>query len=263
MVLRYLKLWLAFFKNSLTRDMEFKTNFIGDLFIDTIFYGSMYFFWSIIFSYVGVLGDFSKEAVIIFLIVMYLTDTVFVFFFGGNTFNLNMMVIKGDLDLVLIKPVNPQFFMSLRYVASYSIVSFIILFSLLLKLVFDYHGYLSIINFIIFICSFILGIIIFYAVEFIISCLVFWYRNFSVGGWLASEVTKYSRRPDSIYKGKFRRIVFSIFPMAMITSVPARVLIFGPDKQLLLSQLLVTIIFLLFANFIWNRGLKLYESASS
>ena len=150
MVLRYLKLWLAFFKNSLTRDMEFKTNFIGDLFIDTIFYGSMYFFWSIIFSYVGVLGDFSKEAVIIFLIVMYLTDTVFVFFFGGNTFNLNMMVIKGDLDLVLIKPVNPQFFMSLRYVASYSIVSFIILFSLLLKLVFDYHGYLSIINFIIF-----------------------------------------------------------------------------------------------------------------
>ena len=263
MVLRYLKLWLAFFKNSLTRDMEFKTNFIGDLLIDTIFYGSMYFFWSIIFSYVGVLGDFSQEAVIIFLIVMYLTDTVFVFFFGANTFNLNMMVIKGDLDLVLIKPVNPQFFMSLRYVASYSIVSFIILFSLLLKLVFDYHGYLSIINFIIFICSFILGIIIFYAVEFIISCLVFWYRNFSVGGWLASEVTKYSRRPDSIYKGKFRRIVFSIFPMAMITSVPARVLIFGPDKQLLLSQLLVTIIFLLFANFIWNRGLKLYESASS
>ena len=51
-------------------------NFIGDLFIDTIFYGSMYFFWSIIFSYVDVLGDFNQQAVIIFLIVMYLTDTV-------------------------------------------------------------------------------------------------------------------------------------------------------------------------------------------
>ena len=49
MVLRYINLWTAFFKNSLTRDMEFKMNFIGDLFIDTIFYGSMYFFWSIIF----------------------------------------------------------------------------------------------------------------------------------------------------------------------------------------------------------------------
>ena len=99
MVLKYLKLWLAFFRNSLSRDMEFKMNFIGDLFIDSIFYGSMYFFWSIIFSYVDVLGDFNQQAVVIFLIVMYLTDTVFVFIFGANTFTLNTMVIKGDLDL--------------------------------------------------------------------------------------------------------------------------------------------------------------------
>ena len=106
-------------------------------------------------------------------------------------------------------------------------------------------------------------ILIFYCFEFIISCLVFWYRNFSVGGWLASEMTKYSRRPDSIYKGKFRRIVFTIFPMAMITSVPARILIFGPELYLILSQLLVTIVFLMIANLIWNRGLRLYESASS
>jgi ABC-2 type transport system permease protein len=263
MVLKYFNLWLAFFKNSLTRDMEFKMNFIGDLLIDSIFYGSMYFFWSVIFSYVDVLGDFNQQAVIIFLIVMYLTDTVFVFFFGANTFTLNTMVVKGELDFVLIKPVNPQFFLSFRYVSSYSIVSFLILFSLLLKLVYDYHGFISVMTFLLFLLSFILGILIFYSIEFIISCLVFWYRNFSVGGWLSSEMTKYSRRPDSIYKGKFRRIVFTIFPMAMITSVPARILIFGPQLYLILSQFLVTIIFLFIATLIWNRGLKLYESASS
>ena len=263
MVLKYLKLWLAFFRNSLSRDMEFKMNFIGDLFIDSIFYGSMYFFWSIIFSYVDVLGDFNQQAVVIFLIVMYLTDTVFVFIFGANTFTLNMMVIKGDLDLVLIKPVNPQFFMSFRYVSSYAIISFIILFCLLLKLIFDYHGHISILDLSIFGFSFILGILIFYSLEFMISCLVFWYKNFSVGGWLASEVTKYSRRPDSIYKGKFRRIIFTIFPMAMITSVPARVLIFGPQINLLLLQLMIAIIFLVMSKAIWARGLKYYESASS
>ena len=263
MVLRYLNLWKAFFRNSLSRDMEFKMNFIGDLFVDTIFYGSMYFFWSIIFSYIDVLGDFNQQAVIIFLVVMYLTDSVFVFFFGGNTFTLNTMVVKGELDFVLIKPVNSQFFLSLRYVCSYSIVSFLILSSLLLKLVYDYHGFISFLNLIFFSFSFILGILIFYCFEFIISCLVFWYRNFSVGGWLASEMTKYSRRPDSIYEGKFRRIVFTIFPMAMITSVPARILIFGPEFYLILLQILVTIIFLILTNLIWNRGLRLYESASS
>jgi len=263
MVHKYFSLWRAFFRNSLTRDMEFRMNFIADLFIDAIFYGSMYFLWVIIFSYVDTLGDFDQKAVIIFLVVMYLTDTVFIFFFGANTFNLNTMVVKGDLDFVLIKPINPQFFMSCRYVSSYSLISFIILLTLLLKLIYEYHGYVSIINFLLFLFSFILGVLLFYSVEFIISCLVFWYRNFSVGGWLASEMTKYSRRPDSIYKGKFRRIVFTVFPMAMITSVPARILIFGPQISLILSQLLITIIFLLITKLIWSRGLQLYESASS
>ena len=112
--LRFTRLWLAFFRNSLTRDMEFKMNFIGNLFIDSIFYGSLFFFFSIIFSYVDALGDFSKDAVIIFLIITYLTDTVFIFFFGSNTFQVNRMVVRGDLDLLLLKPINPLFFISFR-----------------------------------------------------------------------------------------------------------------------------------------------------
>ena len=98
MVHRYIILWLAFFRNSLSRDMEFKMNFIGNLFIDTIFYGSLYFFFSVIFSYVDSLGDFSRDAVIIFLIITYLTDTVFLFFFGSNTFQVNRMVVKNNLN---------------------------------------------------------------------------------------------------------------------------------------------------------------------
>ena len=123
MVLRYIKLWSAFFRNSLSRDMEFKMNFIGNLFIDTIFYGSLFFFFSIIFSYVDSLGDFTKDAVIIFLIITYLTDTVFLFFFGSNTFQVNRMVVRGDLDILLLKPVNPLFFISFRYVSTYAIIS--------------------------------------------------------------------------------------------------------------------------------------------
>ena len=263
MVLRLINLWLAFFKNSLSRNMEYKMNFILDLFIDAIFYGSYFFLFSVIFSYVDALGDFSKDAVIIFLIITYLTDSVFVFFFGSNTFQVNRMVVKGDLDLLLLKPVNSLFFISFRYVATYSIISTILLFCLLLRMTTLYPEPIGLINYIIFFISFLLGILILYSLEFIISCLVFWYKNFSVGGWLSSELTKYSRRPDSIYSGVLRKLLFSFFPMAMISSLPARMLIFGPDYQLLLIQLFVTAIALFFTIFIWNRGLIRYDSASS
>ena len=44
MVLRYLYLWFSIFKYSLSRDMEYKTNFIGSLFVDAIYYIVWYYF---------------------------------------------------------------------------------------------------------------------------------------------------------------------------------------------------------------------------
>ena len=261
---RYFKLWLAFLKNTLSRDMEYKLNFILEIFIDFIYYGSLFFFFKVIFQFVDTLGDFNQDAVIIFLVLMYIADSLYIFFLGDNVFEVNNKVKSGDLDFILLKPINSQFFISCRYVNTYSLVSIFILSILLLKLTYTYHeNSFLIINYIVCSISLILGVLIFYSFEFIISCLAFWFRNFSYAGWLAGELTKYSRRPDSIYKKWFKKALFSIFPMAMISSVPARLLIFGLNGKLLLLQFIITILFLWFTTIIWNRGLLRYESASS
>ena len=263
MVNRYFSIWKAFFRNTLSRDMEFKLNFIFEIFIDAVYYFSLFFFFKIIFQFTNSLGEFNQDAVIIFLITLYLADSLYVFFLGGNVFNINNAVKQGDLDFILLKPINSQFFISCRYVNTYAIISFVILFLLIVKLTYSYHGLFIIINHLFFIVSLILGMFIFYSFEFIIASLVFWFRNFSYAGWLAGELTKYSRRPDSIYKNLFRKTLFTIFPMAMISSVPSRFLIFGADIKLLFWQLFITSIFLWITTIVWKRGLIKYESASS
>lgn len=264
MVNRYFNIWKAFLRNTLSRDMEFKLNFVFEIFIDAIYYLSLFFFFKIIFQFTQSLGDFNQDAVIIFLITLYIADSLYVFFLGGNVFNINTAVKQGDLDFILLKPVNSQFFISCRYVNTYALISMIILATLLIKLTYSYHGNTFIlVNYFFFDISLILGMLIFYSFEFIIASLVFWFRNFSYAGWLAGELIKYSRRPDSIYKNFFRKILFTIFPMAMISSVPARFLIFGPNIKLLILQIIVTVIFLWITTFIWKRGLLRYESASS
>ena len=80
LVLKYFSLWRAFFRNSLALDMEFKANFLGGLFVDIVYYGSKFFFFSVIYSYVNTLGVFTKEDVMIFLIVAFISDTVYMFF---------------------------------------------------------------------------------------------------------------------------------------------------------------------------------------
>ena len=264
MVSRYFSVWKAFLRNTLSRDMEFKMNFIFEIFIDAIYYISLFFFFQIIFQFTDSLGDFNQDAVIIFLICLYLSDSLYVFFLGGNVFNINNAVKQGDLDFILLKPINSQFFISCRYVNTHAIVSMIILFTLLIKLTYVYHDNVFIIsNYLFFLLSLFLGMFIFYSFEFIIASLVFWFRNFSYAGWLAGELIKYSRRPDAIYQKWFRKSLFTIFPMAMITSVPSRFLLFGIDIKLLVLQIIVVIIFLFLTTIVWKKGLVRYESASS
>ena len=274
MVSRYFNIWLAFFRNTLSRDMEFKMNFIFEIFIDAIYYGSLFFFFKIIFQFTDSLGSFDESAAVIFLITMYIADSLYVFLLGGNVFNINENVKSGDLDFILLKPINSQFFISCRYVNTHAIIQMIILFLLLIKLTYTYHGNsFLVMNYLFYIPSLVLGMFIFYSFEFMISSLVFWLRNFSYAGWLAGELIKYSRRPDSIYKRWFQKTLFSIFPMAMICSVPSRILLWGIEDtntgidlsglQLFGLQAFIAIICLWGTTLIWKAGLKRYESASS
>ena len=67
MARRYIDLWLSFFRNSLTREMEYKANFISGIVVDALYYIVHLFFFEIIYRNVSSLGEFSREDVIIFL----------------------------------------------------------------------------------------------------------------------------------------------------------------------------------------------------
>ncbi len=263
---RYFKLWVRFLLNSLTRELEFKANFISQLIVDLIYYLSLYLFYYVIFQFTDTIGEFNKETVIIFMIVTYMIDAVFEFFFSANIGEFNTMVVKGNLDFVLTKPVNSQFLVSFRYVGFNGLVSLTILSSLLLYLVYDYpHSEIGYINLILFTISFIMGNIIWYCTDFMVHCLSFWFKNFSVSGWLSNNIRQFSRRPDTIYSGFLRKVLFSFAPMALIASVPVRFLIYGLSAgvSLFFLQTLICLLCLMSTRYVWRRGVYNYESASS
>ena len=261
---KYINLWKTFFSNSLTRDMEFKANFIAGLIIDLMYYTSLYLFYHVIFQFTDSIGSFSKDIVIIFLIVTYMIDAFFEFFFSENISSFNQMIIRGNLDFILTKPVNSQFLLSLRYIGFNGLVSFSLLSILLIFLVNDYNqGDINIYNYCCFTISFLMGCIIWYCIDFMIHCLSFWLQNFSVSGWLSNNIKQFAMKPDTIYFGPLRKILFSFLPMALIASVPVRFLIFGFDKMLFLNQCAICIIFFYVSRRVWLMGVVRYESASS
>tara|TARA_B100002052_G_C15882797_1_gene600182 strand:- start:3396 stop:4154 length:759 start_codon:yes stop_codon:yes gene_type:complete len=246
--------------------MEYKTNFIGSLFVDGIFYITWYYFFEVIYSKTKMLGDFDREAILVFLIATFFVDTLFMMLFDGAGY-LKEHIRTGSLDFILLRPVNSQFLISFRYIRSYTIISFIILLVILVNVLQLFHpNSLSIINLLLFFISLMLGVTIWYCIEFIMSCLTFYFRDFRTGGWLAHEIMKFSMRPDSIYTGLVRKILFTILPMALVASVPSRILLYGINTnnfKYLITQIIVVILLFILTRVFWNNGMKKYESAQS
>ena len=266
MVLRYIHLFYSIFKYSLSRDMEYKTNFIGSLFVDTIYYFSWYYFFEVIYSKTSVLGDFDREDILVFLIATFFVDTIFMMLFDGAGY-LREHIRTGSLDFILLRPVNSQFLISFRYIRSYALVSIVILSIILYNILFLFHPHaLNFINIVLFVVSLFLGTVIWYCFEFLTSCLTFYFRDFRTGGWLTHEIMKFSMRPDTIYQGLIRKILFSILPMALVASVPSRLLLYGPtllNQKYFIIQIIIVSILLILTRILWTIGLKRYESAQS
>ena len=266
MVLRYIHLWFSIFKYSLARDMEYKTNFIGSLFVDVIYYITWYYFFEVIYSKTSMLGDFDREAILVFLIATFFVDTIFMMLFDGAGY-LREHIRTGSLDFILLRPVNSQFLISFRYIRSYTLVSLLVLSIILYNILIAFHPEsLNLLNIGLFTISLFMGVLIWYSFEFIIASLTFFFRDFRTGGWLSHEVMKFSMRPDSIYKGFMRKILFTILPMALVASFPSRLLLHGltiQNQKYFFTQIVVVTILLSLTRFFWKIGLKRYESAQS
>jgi len=266
LVRRYFSLWYSILKYSLSRDMEYKTNFIGSLFVDGIYYVTWYYFFEVIYSKTTMLGDFDREAILVFLISTFFVDTLFMMLFDGAGY-LKEHIRTGSLDFILLRPVNSQFLISFRYIRSYAIVSFIILSIILINILQLFHpDSLNVFNLSLFFVSLMLGVTIWYCIEFIMSCLTFYFRDFRTGGWLTHEIMKFSMRPDSIYTGLVRKILFTILPMALVASVPSRILLYGINStnlKYLCAQIVVVALLFLLTRIFWKNGMKKYESAQS
>ena len=266
MVARYLYLWFSIFRYSMSRDMEYKANFIGSLFVDAIYYFVWYYFFEIIYSKTDMLGNFSREDILVFLIATFFVDTFFMMLFDGAAY-LREHIRTGSLDFILLRPVNSQFLISFRYIRSYTLVSLLILSIILYQILVAFHpNSLNIFNILLFIISLSMGVLIWYSFEFIIASLTFYFRDFRTGGWLTHEILKFSMRPDTIYTGFMRKILFTILPMALVASVPSRLLLYGftsQNQKYFVAQIVVVSILLVLTRVFWKTGLKRYESSQS
>ncbi|MEM8946948.1 MAG: ABC-2 family transporter protein [Planctomycetota bacterium] len=267
----YLGVFLTFARNSLIRDMTFRTNFIIEA-ISSISWMVMNLgFYTLVYQFTPSIAEWSKYEFFVFIATTMFINSLVQAFFMPNMQELSELVRTGGLDFALLKPIDTQFLVSLRRVNWSSLGNFVVALLLLVYSLPRIEGLqLSTWQFVLYPLYVFLGVWILYSVMIGLAATSIWLgRNQSLYDfWF--YITNFSRYPMEIYDGPWgtplRQIFTFVIPILVVINVPARFMA-KPlvEMQWLLAgfAILATLFSLLASRWVFKQALLSYRSASS
>ena len=260
---KFLNVYSKFLHTSLASELEYKTNILIDLITAILSLIGSIFLLSIFFQNNGNIGGWEfKQALIIqgiYTVLNGITNT----WFNPNLTEIVKHIREGTLDFVLLKPIDSQFFISLKKINPSGFLEIILGFSLLLFCIRINQINLNLSFLTLSLITLTCSICILYSLWFFISTTTIWF----VKTWNATEVLR-----SFLYIGRFPlnsfsfslRIFFSVFiPIAFITTIPSEVFLGLSQLWKILLEIFVALVFLFTSRNFWLFALKFYSSASS
>lgn len=262
-MIRYFLIWREFLKMSWMADMEYRLNIVVKVLADIVWYLAQISIFEVIYQHTNNIGGWNLEAMRVFMGTLFLVDAIYMILFHENFDHFSSLVRKGDLDMYFSKPVNSQFMVSCRKLSAPYLVNVLFLSGFVAwafsqtQVAWAWYQLPAYLLFV------VCGVMVVYSIRFSFCSLALIFHNAQNLGFLFFQVYRVGMRPDVFYPKWLRVIIFTIIPVALFVSVPARVLVEGINFKHLAIAPAVACSAFLFTTWIWNRTLKHYSSASS
>ncbi len=260
---KYIKIYSLFLYTSIASELEYKTNVIIDFITAILSLIGSLFLLSIFFQNTDKIGGWNFEQALIIQGIYTILNGITNTWFNPNLTEIVKHIREGTLDFVLLKPIDSQFFISLKKIAPSGFLEIILGIGLLFYCLRINQININISFLFLCLTTLFCSIVILYSLWFLISTTTIWF----VKTWNATEVLR-----SFLYVGRFPlnsfsfslRIFFSIFiPIAFITTIPSEVFLGLAEIWEILLELFISSIFLIISRRFWLFALKYYTSASS
>ena len=260
---KYLKIYSLFLHTSLASELEYKVNIIIDFITAILSLIGSIFLLNIFFQSTDNIGGWKFEQALIIQGIYTILNGITNTWFNPNLTEIVKCIREGTLDFVLLKPLDSQFFISLKKIAPSGFLEIVLGVILLFYCIEINQININIFFLILCLTTLFCSITVLYSLWFLISTTTIWF----VKTWNATEVLR-----SFLYIGRFPlnsfsfslRIFFSIFiPIAFITTIPSEVFLGLAQLWEIFLEILVSGIFLIFSRKFWLFALKFYTSASS
>ena len=260
---KYIKIYSLFLYTSIASELEYKTNVIIDFITAILSLIGSLFLLAIFFKSTDNIGGWNFQQALIIQSIYTILNGITNTWFNPNLTEIVKHIREGTLDFVLLKPIDSQFFISLKRIAPSGFLEIILGFALLFYCLIINQININLGFLFLSLTTLLFSILILYSLWFLISTTTIWF----VKTWNATEVLR-----SFLYVGRFPlnsfsfsiRIFFSIvIPIAFITTIPSEVFLGLAQLWEILLELIVSSIFLIISRRFWLFALKYYTSASS
>lgn len=260
--LHTLRVILALAKLQLSSAMIYRASFWGAFFADLTLFLVQLLFFRVITQH-GAIGDWNVHHLTVFIGAFVALDGLYMatYFFG--IIRLPNQIRTGELDLAIVKPVNTLLYVTFSNINLGSLALFLVGLGIV-----AYGGAqlaaLSLRSVLRFLLVFSLVYLLMYALMLCLRVAAFWMTQVNAFNRVENTLVEFSfRLPSPAIRGVWKAVLFVILPYGLMANLPAQAL-FGPfgwtEWALGLGT---TATFLALAGWLWKRGMRRYDSASS
>jgi ABC-2 type transport system permease protein len=263
-VSRYLSVYAALWKNSVSREMSFKSNFLLWIVVELLWFGLQLSFISVLYLHTDNIGTWTKWQVVLLIGASHFIQQIYQAFFLVNCTNLSELVRSGKLDFLLLLPVNTRFLVSLRQVDLGAFVNASFAVALMVYAARQLHLVPTLMQVLGFLALCVVGIAIHYSLMFLLASISFWTVRAQGIVWGYYNLFNIARMPDEAFRGLFKAVFTFAVPMLLVSNVPVRLLadkLSSPAPVLLL--VFMGVVCFCVSEWGWRASMRRYTSASS
>jgi ABC-2 type transport system permease protein len=266
----YYRVFAAFARNSLVRDMTFRANFLIEAFTSLVWMLMNLGFYILIYRYTREISDWDQYQFFCFLATTMFVNSLVQTFFMPNAEEFSEQIRSGRLDFALLKPIDTQFLVSCARIEWSGLSNFLFGIGLLAYALYQMGHWVAPVQAVLYPLYVMCGVAILYSLMAAMAAASIWLgRNQSLYDfWF--YITNFSRYPMEIYSGPYGTPLQWFFtfciPVLVVVNVPARLV----AKTMTLESwwlagfaLLAAGGSLLASRWVFQAALERYRSASS
>jgi ABC-2 type transport system permease protein len=264
---RYFRLYIAFWRNCLRQAVEYRANFWSNVATNLGWLFSLVLFIKLVYINTNSVAGWTEAEMFVLVgtysVLRGITDT----FFYTNLSQLPDQMRLGTMDFVLLRPVNSQFFMSLRYVALDNLGHLIGSLGVLAYGISRNHQMVTASNVGGYLFLLLCAVVIFYSISLLLMTLSFWLVRIENLFVLLETGFSLARTPIDVFRafGRLPQFVLTyVVPVAFLAAMPVKAL-FGHlnDASTMLAGVGLAALFFTLSVLFWRYATRSYASASS